>query len=97
MAHKWAGWLHNPCRLGGGGGASNPGTKSKMAHKWAGWLQHPYRLGGPNRFTAGGGGGPEMAQKWAVWLHNPCRLGGPQRFTAGDTIRNGPQVSRLAV
>ena len=66
MAHKWARWLHNPCRLQGSpplhsGGqnhrwptASERGAKSEVAHKWANWLPHPCRIGEPHRFRAGG-------------------------------------------
>ena len=53
MAHKWAGWLHNPCFLG------EPlrfraGGKSEVAHRWAEWLHNPCRLGKPLRFRSGG-------------------------------------------
>ena len=53
MAHLWATWLHNPCRL------SEPlrfgaGAESEVAHLWAGWLHNPYRLAEPLRFKAGG-------------------------------------------
>ena len=56
VAHKWAGWLHNPCHLGGGGvpTASQRGAESEVAHKWAGWLHNPCRLGDPHRFAAWG-------------------------------------------
>ena len=37
VAHKWAGWLHNPCRLGVPT-ASQWGAESEVAHKWARWL-----------------------------------------------------------
>ena len=56
VAHKWAKWLHHPCRLGdphrcraGGGGG-----ESEVAHLWAKWRRHPCRLGDPHRFRAGG-------------------------------------------
>ena len=45
MAHKWAGWQHNPCRLGVPT-ASERGAESEVAHKWAGWLHNPCRLWG---------------------------------------------------
>ena len=35
VAHKWARWLHNPCRLGGPH-RSQRGAESEVAHKWAG-------------------------------------------------------------
>ena len=55
VAHKWADWLHDPCRLGGGGGGCNAlerGTQSKGAHKWADWLHNPCRLRGPQLLIA---------------------------------------------
>ena len=53
MAHKWARWLHNPCRLGVPT-ASERGAELEVTQKWARWLHNPCRLGGPHRFTAGG-------------------------------------------
>ena len=53
MAHKWARWLHDPCRLGGPH-RFRAGAESKVAHKWARWLHNPCRLKGPHRFRAGG-------------------------------------------
>ena len=53
VAHKWARWLHNPCRLGVPT-ASERGAESKMAHKWARWLHNPCRPRGPDRFKARG-------------------------------------------
>ena len=53
VAHKWARWLHNPCRLGGPH-RFRAGAESEVAHKWARWLHNPCRLGGPHRFRAGG-------------------------------------------
>ena len=53
VAHKWARWLHNPCRLGVPT-ASERGAESEVAHKWARWLHNPRRLGDPHRFRAGG-------------------------------------------
>ena len=41
VAHKWAGWLHHPCCLGGPQ-RYRAGTKSKVAHNWA---HQPYCLG----------------------------------------------------
>ena len=53
VAHKWARWLHKPCRLGGAR-RFIAGRESEVAHKWARWLHNPCRLGGPHRFRAGG-------------------------------------------
>ena len=63
VAHKWARWLHNLCRLGVPT-ASVRGAKSQVAHKWARWLQNPCHLGGPHRFRAGGKirGGPQVGK-----------------------------------
>ena len=94
MAHKWAGWLHNPCRLGGPHGF-RAGAESEVAHKWAKWLHNPCRPRGPHRFGAGG-----QNQKWptsgpggymtlAAWR-------GPHRFKVGSTIRRGPQMGQVA-
>ena len=54
MAHKWARWLHHPCRLGGIPTASERGAKSEVAHKWARWLHNPCRLGGSPPLQSGG-------------------------------------------
>ena len=59
VAHKWAGWLHNPCL--GGPHRFRRGAESEVAHRW---LHNPCRLGGPHRFRAGGGirGGPQVGK-----------------------------------
>ena len=62
VAHKWARWLHNPCRPRG------PHRfrvgQNKMAHKRASWLHNPCRLRGSHRFRAGGRirGGPQVGK-----------------------------------
>ena len=61
VAHKWARWLHHPCRLGDPHRFKAGGAKSEVAHKWARWLHHPCRLGYPHRFRAGG-----QNQKWPI-------------------------------
>ena len=53
VAHLWARWLRNPCRLGIPTAAQR-GAKSEVAHLWANWLHNPCRLGDPHRFRAGG-------------------------------------------
>ena len=94
MAHKWAGWLRNPCGLGGlqrfkvGGHNQNWPTKGP-----GGSITIP-AWGGAN--TAKRGKESEAAHKWAGWLHNPCRLGGPQRFRAGAKIGREPLVGQVA-
>ena len=47
MAHKWAGSLHNLCRLRGPN-TPKRGTKSEVAHKWADWLHNSAVWGVPN-------------------------------------------------
>ena len=63
VAHKWAKWLHNPCRWGVPT-ASKRGAESELAHRWVRWLHNPCRLGGPHRFRAGGRirGGPQVGK-----------------------------------
>ena len=53
VAHKWAKWLHHPCRLGDPH-RFRAGAKTEVAHLWAKWLRHPRRLGNPHRFRARG-------------------------------------------
>ena len=93
MAHKWARWLHNPCRLGVPT-ASERGAELEVTQKWARWLHNPCRLGVPTASERGVES--KVAHKWARWLHNPCRLWGPQRFTTGGRIRSGPHVGKVA-
>ena len=90
MAHKWATWLHNPCRPWGVPTAAVRGAESKVAHKWAGRLDISCRLGGPT--TSERREESEVAHKWDGWLHNPCSLGGPNHFRAEGKFRGGPQV-----
>ena len=52
MAHTWAGWLHNPCRLEGPQ-RFKTGDKDRGHHKWAGWLHNACRMEGPQHFKAG--------------------------------------------
>ena len=89
VAHKWARWLHHPCRLGGSPPLQSGGTESELAHKWARWLHHPCRLGGPHRFRAG-----RQNQKWPTsgqgGYITPTASGGPHRFRAGGHNPNRP-------
>ena len=63
VAHKWARWLHNPCRLGVPN-TSEWGTESAVTHKWARWRHNTCRLGSPHRFGVGGTikSGPQMGR-----------------------------------
>ena len=54
VPHKWARWLHKPCRIRGVAAASDRGPESEVAHKYGSWLHNPYRLGGSHRFRARG-------------------------------------------
>ena len=94
VAHKWAKWLHHPCRLGdpncfgwGGGNQTWP-TSGQSGHVT------PAVSGRPTALE--GGGGSDVAHKWAKWLHHPCRLGDPHRFRAGGKIRSGPLLGKVA-
>ena len=40
MARKWAGWLHNPRRLGGPQ-RFEAGTEWAVTHKWTGGYKSP--------------------------------------------------------
>ena len=94
VAHKWAKWLHHPCRLG------DPhrfrrGGESRVAHKWANWLRHPCRLGNIHRFRAGAGN-----QKWPTSGQSgyitPAVSGIPTAIRWGGKIRSGPPVGNVA-
>ena len=94
VAHKWATWLHNPCRFG-----RCPSLQSKgQNHRWPisgqdGYIT-PTAWGMPNASQRGAKS--QGANKWARWLHSPRRLGGPHCFTAGGRIRSGPQMGKVA-
>ena len=94
VAHKWAGWLHNPCRLGGSPPLQSGGQNQKWPTSGPGGYISLAALGVPTASQRGAES--ELAHVWAMWLHNPCRLGGLHRFTAGGRIRSGPQVGRVA-
>ena len=89
VAHLWARWLHNPCRLGdphrfkaGGRIRSGPLVGKGAAS------------GVPTASERGAES--EVAHLWARWLLNPCRLGDPRRFRAGGKIRSGPLLGKVA-
>ena len=94
LAHKWARWLHHPCRLGGhhrfrAGGRLRTGAQvGKVA------TSSLPPQGSPT--LQSGGTESEVAHKWARWLHHPCRLGVPTASERGDRIRSGPQVGKVA-
>ena len=87
VAHKWAGWLHSPCRLGLPN-ALEWGTKSEVAHKWAKWLHSPCRVGGPQclRVAAKIRGGPQVGQVAA----QPLPPGGSPTLQGGGQNQQWP-------
>ena len=94
VAHKWARWLHHPCRLGGPHRFKAGGRIRKWPTSGQSGYITPAAWGVPTASERGAES--EVAHKWARWLHNPCRLGGPHRFRAGGRIRSGPQVGKVA-
>ena len=102
MAHKWARWLHNLCRLGGPHRFRAGGQNKKWPTSGQGGYITPAAYGVPTVTERGVPTASQrraeskVAHKWARWLHNPCRLGGPHRYRAGGRIRSGPQVGKVA-
>ena len=90
VAHLWARWLRNPCRLGDphrfrAGGKIRSGPLVGKVAAASGIPTASQR-----------GTKSEVAHLWATWLRNPCRLGEPNRFRARDKIRSGPLVGKVA-
>ena len=88
VAHRWARWLHHPCRLGG----SPPLHSEGQNQKW-----HTTGQGGYITHAAWGiptaserGAKSEVAHKWARWLHHPCRLGGSPPLQSGGQHQKWP-------
>ena len=94
VAHKWARWLHNPCRLGGPHRFKAGGQNQKWPTSGQGGYITPAAWGVTTASEQGAES--KVAHKWARWLHNPCRLGGLHRFKAGGRIKSGPQVGKVA-
>ena len=94
VAHLWARWLHQPCRLGdplrfkAGDEIGSGPIVGKVATSPLPPRESPS--------ASERGAKSEVAQLWARWLHHPCRLGDPLRFKAGDKIRSDPLVSKVA-
>ena len=59
VAHKWAKWLHDPCRLGGPHRFRAGGQNQRWPTSGQGGYITPAASGGPHRFIAGG-----QNQKW---------------------------------
>ena len=94
VAHLWARWLRNPCRLGDPHRLRAAGRNQKWPTCGQGGYVTPAVLGIPSALERGAK--LEMAHMWARWLRNPCRLGDPLRLRAGDEIRSGPLVGKVA-
>ena len=95
MAHKWARWLHNHCRLGGSPLLQSGGQNQKWPTSGQGGYITPAAWGGPT--SSKRGAESEVAHKWARWLHNVCHMGSRHHFTKqGARIRGGPQVGKVA-
>ena len=94
VAHKWARWRRNPCRLGDPHPFKAGGQKQKWPiHGQSGYIT-PAASGIPT--ASGRGAKSQVAHKWARWLHPPCRLGDPHRFRAGGQIRSGQEMGKVA-
>ena len=81
VAHKWARWLHNPCRLWGSHHFRARGQDQKWPISGQGGYTTPAAWGVPTALERGVES--KVAHKWARWLHNSCRLGGSYCFRAG--------------
>ena len=88
MAHKWARWLHNPCRLGGPHRFRAGGQNPKWPTSGLGGYITPTAWGVPA--TSERRAESEVAHKWATWLHNPCRLGGSPPLQSGGQNQRWP-------
>ena len=88
VAHKWARWLHHPCRLGGPHRFRAGEHNQRWPTSGQGGYMTPAAWGVPTASQRGAES--EVANKWARWLHHPCRLGGPHRFRAGGQNQKWP-------
>ena len=101
MAHKWAKWLHNPCRFGGPH-RPRAGSQSEVAHKWARWLRNPCRLRGSRCFRAGGGikRGPQVGKVATQTLlpggSRPLQTGGGGQNKTWPTSGQGGYITSVA-
>ena len=88
VAHKWARWLHHPCRLGDLHSRRAGGRNQKWPiHGQAGYVS---RAASGIPFASERGAKSEVAHEWARWLHHPCRLGDPHRRRAGGQNQKWP-------
>ena len=91
MAHMWAQWLPNPCRLGGSQGSAREQNQKWPTCGHSGYLT-PAVWGG---FQCPAW---EQNQKWPTCGHNdyltPAVSGVPNALH-GNKIRNGPHVGTV--
>ena len=104
VAHKWARWLHNPCRLGVPT-TSERGAESEVAAVRNGNLS----FWGPRNkcyITPAFPGIPDIGEQNQKWLPHPYLLGGPKEGgsatlcsggspTEGNGNKSGPQKGVL--
>ena len=88
VAHKWARWLHNPCRLGGSPPLQSGGQNQRWPTSGQGGYITPAAWRVPTASKRGAES--EVAHKWARWLHNPCRLGGSPPLQSGGQNQRWP-------
>ena len=93
VAHKWANWLPQPCRIGEPHRLRAGGKNQKWPTSGQIGYLTPAVSGSPTASERGAKS--EVAHKWANWLPHPCRIGEPHRLRAGGKIRSGPQVGKL--
>ena len=89
LAHLWAHWLPNPCRLGGPQCSARQQSQKWPKNRHSGYLSR----GGPQCFARG------QNQKWPTCGHsgylNPAVSGVPNALRR-NIIRNGPHVGTVA-
>ena len=88
VGHKWARWLHHPCRLWDALCFIAGGQNQKWPINGQGGYITPAASGIPSASKRGAKS--EVAHKWAKWLRNPCSLGDPHRFRAGGENQKWP-------
>ena len=84
VAHKWATWLHNPCRLGGPQRFRAEGRNQKWPTSGQGGYITPLAccLGGPQRFRAGGQNHKWLASGERIYI-TPTAWGVPTASERG--------------
>ena len=88
VAHLWARWLRNPCRVGDPHRFRAGVQNQKWPTCGQGGYVTPAVSGIPTASERGAKS--EVAHFWARWLRHPCRLGDPHRFRAGGQNQKWP-------